>query len=383
MNRVSFFILLSIILAGCTQNGTEKNYSIKYADDLKIICNENRGSLKDLGYRFSEEFSFKGILDSDIILFSNILRLKTDSKNNIYILDSRNFCIVKFSDQGKFLKKFGRQGNGPGEFTRPYDLEIQNDTIFLADNEQKKMVLFDQNGNFIKDLHPPDGAMPQMLTAIGKDKFMGILFGVKQVENIDYIYFNLTLMDKNFNPLKIFNKIEEPYNPKDFRNSDYVTYFTNSDKEIFIAVNSENEYKIKVFDFDGNHKYNIVKQFKKVPYNKEELERYQQMIQKRHRGRSNVNINEMKYKKAITRIRYDYKKDYLMVWPAINRDENNQFDYVADFYKDGIFLKRQNFKDFKGLPTLSEEIFVANNNYKTGQIFIFNPEGLELKGYRY
>lgn len=71
-----------------------------------------------------------------------------DEEGNIYIADSGNQRVLKFSDEGEFIKNFGRKGQGPGEFQCPWLLEIYDGEIFVYDwnrNIQK----FTLNGEYL------------------------------------------------------------------------------------------------------------------------------------------------------------------------------------------------------------------------------------------
>jgi len=50
--------------------------------------------------------------------------LAVDGKGNLYILDTGNHRVQKFSPDGRFLASFGRQGQGPGEFAYPDSIDV-------------------------------------------------------------------------------------------------------------------------------------------------------------------------------------------------------------------------------------------------------------------
>lgn len=72
------------------------------------------------------------------------------SKNgNIYILDTGDCKIKCFSYKGDFLFSFGREGQGPGEFSRySSKLKCLNDSIYLIDNYQRRILCFSLEGKF-------------------------------------------------------------------------------------------------------------------------------------------------------------------------------------------------------------------------------------------
>ena len=59
-------------------------------------------------------------------MFHNPSDIEIDNEGNIYILDSGNFCVKKFDKNGNFLRRYGKKGKGPGEFTEGNYLEIDH-----------------------------------------------------------------------------------------------------------------------------------------------------------------------------------------------------------------------------------------------------------------
>jgi DNA-binding beta-propeller fold protein YncE len=62
-----------------------------------------------------------------------------------------NARIVKFSRDGKFIKTWGRKGLAPGEFDTPHALAFDSKgRLFVADRNNNRIQIFDQDGNFIE-----------------------------------------------------------------------------------------------------------------------------------------------------------------------------------------------------------------------------------------
>jgi len=73
----------------------------------------------------------------------------------IYIADSGNNRILVFDFDGKLQKIIGREGQGPGEFSRPSGLFIFEDGgLAVADHYNKRIHLFDQSGEFVNLISP-------------------------------------------------------------------------------------------------------------------------------------------------------------------------------------------------------------------------------------
>ena len=61
-------------------------------------------------------------------------------------------CVYKFDKSGKFLKKIGRKGRGPGDLYGPGDLSILDNKYLLVAEyaTARRISVFDLNGNFVK-----------------------------------------------------------------------------------------------------------------------------------------------------------------------------------------------------------------------------------------
>jgi DNA-binding beta-propeller fold protein YncE len=59
--------------------------------------------------------------------------------------------IVKFSKDGKFIKAFGKKGNGPAEFNGPHNIAIDGQgRLLVADRSNGRVEILDQEGGFIE-----------------------------------------------------------------------------------------------------------------------------------------------------------------------------------------------------------------------------------------
>jgi len=75
---------------------------------------------------------------------------KTDSKDNLYVFDIGDYEILKFDSTGKFIKKWGRRGHGPGEFNGIVRFMIdQEDQIWITDTGNHRLLKYNQEGVLI------------------------------------------------------------------------------------------------------------------------------------------------------------------------------------------------------------------------------------------
>src|ERR1700680_3738089 len=75
---------------------------------------------------------------------------------DIFVADGHgpgsNARVVKFSADGKFIKAWGKEGTGPGEFNNPHSLAMDSkERLFVADRGNSRIQIFDQDGKFLEE----------------------------------------------------------------------------------------------------------------------------------------------------------------------------------------------------------------------------------------
>lgn len=79
--------------------------------------------------------------------------LAVDKEGNLYILDTGNHRIQKFSPEGKYLATLGRKGQGPGEFYFPSSLALDDQGhLYVADPNNQRIMVIDQSGQELKTI---------------------------------------------------------------------------------------------------------------------------------------------------------------------------------------------------------------------------------------
>ena len=67
-----------------------------------------------------------------------------DSKGNIYVTDAMDYSLKKFDAAGSLVAKTGRRGQGPGEFTAPRLLDCSEQFLFVTEQYQPVIKVFDK-----------------------------------------------------------------------------------------------------------------------------------------------------------------------------------------------------------------------------------------------
>ena len=70
----------------------------------------------------------------------------------VYVADGYGNCVVhRFSVDGEHLATWGAPGNGPGQFTTPHSVWVdQQDRVLVADRENCRVQVFDRDGSYLE-----------------------------------------------------------------------------------------------------------------------------------------------------------------------------------------------------------------------------------------
>ena len=75
-------------------------------------------------------------------MFYRIGDMSFDRSDNLYVLDGGNKRVVQFDAQGRFVRAFGRDGHGPGEFTGPQHLVVSSMGEVVVNDAGRTLIAF-------------------------------------------------------------------------------------------------------------------------------------------------------------------------------------------------------------------------------------------------
>ncbi len=86
-----------------------------------------------------------------------------DAEGNIFVGDGLNYRIAVFDDTGHFLRSFGREGSGPGEFRIPSLRGIFEGEVSVSDVREGRLSIFTTEGEFVRSVsYPRSTARPPL-----------------------------------------------------------------------------------------------------------------------------------------------------------------------------------------------------------------------------
>ena len=98
-------------------------------------------------HRFVSGWGNFGMIDDSEFLSPQ--QLASDNEGNIYVTDSGNARIQKFTSDGQFLASWGVRGTENGQFEYPAGIASYENFVYVVDKKLNKVQKFDSDGNFI------------------------------------------------------------------------------------------------------------------------------------------------------------------------------------------------------------------------------------------
>jgi len=197
----------------------------------------------------------------DDLIIPDLKSVTLDLKGNLFAFagkpNGQECFIVKFDQDLKFLKRFSRNGKGPGEVTTSLssiDDRISVDTngdVFIVDYNPTRFVVFDNDGNYKKDIPLARENFPESIGHIYEVKFVGngTLVGLKYRREEPPIGILFTL-----EPPKI--KAQYSFLGKRIYDNYVSDYYGENciiaEDSYHIVFGDSQIYKFKVYDRGGN-----------------------------------------------------------------------------------------------------------------------------------
>jgi len=108
----------------------------------KFLFNQNKEYIQ------LEQFLTLGSLEDDLLF--QWIGVTADLLGNIFVTDSLDYSLKKFSSDGKLLKKKGGRGQGPGEFMAPRLLDASQNYLYVTDHLVSGIQVFKKDLQFVR-----------------------------------------------------------------------------------------------------------------------------------------------------------------------------------------------------------------------------------------
>lgn len=336
--------------------------TLSYANDV-LKFNNIKKRVGNISAKYQSSIG-KDSLQEDL---ENPIKFTIDNKGNCFVFDASSFEIKKYDLKNKFITKFCRRGNGPGEITYPGDIFVLDSNIAIVDNRSKKIVLFSPDGSFLQNTHFYENGTLSSLK-VQNNTYFALYSSYKFNDNdkIDFTY-EINSYDRKLQKIKTYltRKVNfsktESFNPLES-----IPYFALIDNKLYIDDSDENFYRIKIFDYKASSHEKIIKRkYRKIRYKERENEEIKKWLKTR---KVRLGKKRSPYSRAIAGV-YSHN-EYLFVLLNNFIDAKNCLNF--DIYKDDILLGKFS------LNVSSSGKYISSENIKFHQnhIYLLNEEKL-------
>jgi hypothetical protein len=239
---------------------------IKTVDGVQVIENPKKlappeGVMSKV--TFKEDFSIgEGEFDED--MFAELTSLDVDGDGNIYILDRKDKKVKIFDSAGKFVKKFGEEGQGPGEMYVPVSIQVtHNNEMVIGDAGNQRLAFFSLEGEFLREMSTAAKATALALPMIDSQ---GNIIGQELVPVPDEskLFREVRKYDSELNSLFTIASIDNTNLIQGKINPFQVVLFYQLGKENSIYISNPDAYEIKVLTTEGKLLRRILKDYDPV-----------------------------------------------------------------------------------------------------------------------
>ena len=185
--------------------------------------------------------------------------ITADSAGNIFISDTNNGRIEKFSPTGTFITSFGTKGTGYGQFGEPNGIAVDHGgNIYVAEASNHRIQKLTPDGSFLAEWKGPDpGFYGPRKIAIGPDNSLYV---------VDQGRIRIVRFDQNFRPLATWGEKGNGESQFDDPTSVVVDPATN---KVYVA--DPRNQRIQVFDATGKFLTKWAVPEWRIPYGFEDL----------------------------------------------------------------------------------------------------------------
>jgi len=143
--------LLITSAGGCSAGSDREDHGFRIYEEGSITIAETTGGPRFDGELFEYELVTEIREDPDRSepLMYSPYNVWIDESRTVFVSDYGNKQIVVFSHAGEYLRAFGRDGEGPGEFRAPRIQDIRNGVVTIWDWNQRRATYYGTDGDFI------------------------------------------------------------------------------------------------------------------------------------------------------------------------------------------------------------------------------------------
>jgi hypothetical protein len=132
-----FFALIIIFTWGCF--APQSDPISEQFRELENLTVYSSNAAPDATISFQKDTVYG---DTDEVLFGSIGEVAVDDLERVFITDAANMVIYAFEPNGRLIRRLGRDGRGPWEFSSYIQLQIRNNRLYAFDPAPNRVTVF-------------------------------------------------------------------------------------------------------------------------------------------------------------------------------------------------------------------------------------------------
>lgn len=143
-----FFISILLTLTGCSSKSGKAD--VEFIDGVEYVHNPAEPLHPEKSVTFEEELTIGEEGGPEEAILYSPRDVLVDKMDNIFISDYQDGSIKVFAPDGNFIRSIGTKGEGPGEFQALSAMGFLPDgNLLTLDIMARRTSLFDNNGEFV------------------------------------------------------------------------------------------------------------------------------------------------------------------------------------------------------------------------------------------
>jgi hypothetical protein len=325
-------ILLALVfllpLLARAQKAADWKGRLEKEGDVVVVKNPNKPQYGAGVFSMEEDLAIGGESDADYA-FATISSMAVSGEGTIFVLDQKDKDVKVFDRDGKFIGKFSKAGEGPGELSMPLSIHYtRRDEVVVVD-VYRRLSFFRPSGEFVRAI--PTGSLNLMDARpdSGGDFFVYLL--VQEESNPRY---ELRKVDAALKDLFVVESSPLPNTARDGFNPFFPVLRWALLSGERVVCGCAVKYELRIHDAAGRLVRKIQMDPDPVPIAKEDID-------ERTKGTPPAIMQNMKISKHYPAFRYfvtdDEDRIYVLTW---ERPPGRKGFYFGVFDREGRYLVR-------------------------------------------
>lgn len=321
------FLSAFILAVSFGEQKAEWKGKIEVKEGIKIIKNPKKPMYENEIISVKEDLKIGEVEGDANYMFSQISNFVVDENENIYVADMKETKIKVFNKNGKFLRVFGKVGQGPGEIGRIRSIHINaKNELLVHDSRNMKIQYFSIAGEFMRSKNL--GKIRPLRLYFDSNENYYLITAVIDPPNSRY---ELLRCDNDLNIIATIAKIPAP-DPTKPLNTFMPIFYCQVMEDDYLLYGYPENYELQIFNPEGKVLMKIIKDYDPVPISETEKEERRQDI------RPGREIEFPRYHPAFRYFKTDEEgRIFVQTWEKADSGEKYCFDV---FDSDGRFIAK-------------------------------------------